>query len=147
MSTYAQTLKKAAKWASREFNRKITVEDLRTICKSPRNVRPRQFAMAYMYATGRFSMPQVAKALSLKDHNAVLHGLRRAHGHDGKLLHKYEPLWNKEHFEYIVKLDGSSHRLPPQAFERVNAEQILSIGLMNLARYRYQISEIRELAA
>ncbi len=66
--------------------------------------RWRFYSMALMEAHG-VSQPRIAKVLDLKDHTAVLHGLRRAHGHDGKLLHKQEPLWKKEHFEKLVLID------------------------------------------
>lgn len=79
-------------------------------------------------------MPQIARALRLKDHSTVLHGLRRAHGHDGKLIHKHEPLWTKEQFQNMAFADGVMQRLPPQAYERVNCEQIMAIGLSNLRR-------------
>jgi hypothetical protein len=126
MSTYAKTLEKAAKWASIEFGRLITVQTLRAKTKAVTHTHPRWFAMAYLHATGRYSQPQIAKALHLKDHTTVLYGLRRAHGHDGK--DRNEPLWNKEQFKNMVKLDEA-------AFQAVTAEQIDEIGMDNLARF------------
>ena len=67
-------------------------------------VQWRWYAMAVMQAHG-LSQPRIAKVLGLKDHVAVTHGLRRAHGHDGKLLHKHDPLWTKEHFEKLALID------------------------------------------
>jgi SRSO17 transposase len=64
--------------------------------------------MAYMHATGRYSMPQIARALHLKDHTTILHGLRRAHGHDGKpskRKNQIEPLWKKDQFVNMVRAD------------------------------------------
>ena len=108
MTFYRNTLERAAKWASIELDRLVTDEALRDRCKSQHNVKARFYVMAYMHATGRYSMPQIATALNLKDHTSVLHGLRRAHGHDGKGTkhkHVYEPLWNKEHFQNIMRED------------------------------------------
>ncbi|MEL6754974.1 MAG: helix-turn-helix domain-containing protein [Pseudomonadota bacterium] len=138
MSRYNKTLSKAAVWASKEFNREISLESLRSKTKSPYYTKPRFFVMAYMRATRRFSLPQIALALQVKDHSTILYGLRRAHGYDGKLVERFTPLWNKEQFENMVAEDNTCQRLPPQAYERVNAEQILSIGLANLARYLKQ---------
>jgi chromosomal replication initiation ATPase DnaA len=118
MSTYAKTLEKAAKWASIEFERLITVQTLRAKTKAVTHTHPRWFAMAYLHATGRYSMPQIAKALHLKDHTTVLYGLRRAHGHDGKppkQKHNFEPLWKKERFENMVLAD-----MPESAFTFVS---------------------------
>ena len=67
----------------------------------------RFYAMAIMSAHG-LSLPRIAKVLGLKDHTAVLYGLRRAHGYDGNWKanrHKPEPLWTKEHFEKIALAD------------------------------------------
>jgi hypothetical protein len=108
MSTYAKTLEKAAKWASLEFDRLITVESLRTRTKALSHSHPRFFAMAYMRAMGRYSLPQIAIALHLKDHTTVLHGLRRAHGYDGKAQKNRnmpEPLWKEEQFKNMVRQD------------------------------------------
>ena len=126
MSTYAKTLEKAAKWASLEFDRLVTVQTLRAKTKAVTHTHPRWFAMAYMHAMGKYSMPQIARALHLDDHTTVLYGLRRAHGHDGK-DHR-EPLWNKEQFENMVKRDGFG-------FQSVTADQIDEIGMDNLARF------------
>lgn len=64
----------------------------------------RFYAMALMEAHG-LSQPRIAAVLGLSDHTSVLHGLRRAHGHDGKLEGQYEPLWKREHFEKIALAD------------------------------------------
>jgi hypothetical protein len=120
MTFYRKTLERAAKWASIEFDRLVTVEALRTKSKSPYHAEPRWFVMAYMEATGRFSMPQIARALNLEDHTTVLYGLRRAHGHDGKPAkrkHNLEPLWKKERFENMVLAD-----MPESAFTFVSGE-------------------------
>lgn len=139
MSFYKETLEKAAARATKEFGRPITTQLLKAKTKARSHTEPRYFVMAYMHATGRYSQPQIAKALGLEDHSTVLHGLRRAHGHDGKFLtgpKQIKPLWKKEQFENMVFLDGTGAKLPPQPYEKVNAEQIRSIGLANLARYR-----------
>ena len=114
MSTYARTLEKAAKWASIEFNRLITVQTLRAKTKAQSHTQPRWFAMAYMHAMGKYSMPQIARALHLDDHTTVLYGLRRAHGYDGKFKHgcRNEPLWKKEQFTNMVREDF------PEMFEK-----------------------------
>jgi DNA-binding GntR family transcriptional regulator len=99
MTFYRKTLEQAAKRASLQFDRLVTVEALRANCKSQYHAQPRWFVMAYM---------QIAKALNLKDHTTILYGLRRAHGHDGKPAkrkHNYEPLWSKERFENIIRED------------------------------------------
>lgn len=109
MSFYEETLKKAAKWATMEFERVITVERLRDPSRSPTVSHPRFFAMAYMDARGIYSQPQMAAALHLEDHTSILHGLRRAHGHDGKgIAAQKEPLWKKERFKYMVRVDYPS---------------------------------------
>ena len=66
--------------------------------------RTRYFVMAYLHECG-WSMPRIAKALGLKNHTSVLYGLRRAHGHDGKLPYLRQPLWNKELFKNRVAED------------------------------------------
>ena len=108
MTFYRNTLNQAAKRASVEFDRLVTVESLRSKSQSPFHSQPRWFVMAYMHATGRYSLPQIAKALQLKNHSSVLYGLRRAHGHDGKslnLIHGKPTLWKKDHFVNMVKAD------------------------------------------
>ncbi len=109
MTFYREKLEKAALRATMEFRRPITIESLRARCKSLHHTKPRWFVMAYLHATGDYSMPQIARALKMADHTTVLYGLRRAHGHDGKppkRKHEVEPLWNKEHFQNIVDADG-----------------------------------------
>ena len=106
MTTYTQTLEKAAKWASIEFNRLITVEALRSKSRAISVSHPRFFAMAYMHAKNKYSMPQIAHAFGLEDHTSVLHGLRRAHGHDGKgRTAGRKPLWKKDQFVNMVRAD------------------------------------------
>lgn len=108
MTFYRNTLRQAAKRASVEFDRLVTVEALQANCKSQYHAQPRWFVMAYMHATGRYSMPQIARALKLKDHTTILYGLRRAHGHDGKSAkrkHTHEPLWKKDQFVNMVRED------------------------------------------
>ena len=109
MTFYREKLEKAAMRESVEFRRPITIESLRARCKSLRHTEPRWFVMAYLHATGDYSMPQIARALKMEDHTTVLYGLHRAHGHDGKpTKRKYEvePLWNKERFINMVAADG-----------------------------------------
>ena len=67
----------------------------------------RFYAMAVMNAHG-LSQTRIANILELGDHTSVLNGLRRAHGHDGKLDGRYEPLWTKEHFEKLALADEQS---------------------------------------
>lgn len=92
-----------AKHASREFGRIITVKDLGA---DQGKFRPmlwwRYYAMGVLWAHG-FSLPRSAAVLGYDDHTSILNGLRRAHGHDGKL--KNEPLWTKEHFEKVALAD------------------------------------------
>ncbi len=66
--------------------------------------RWRFYAMALMEAHG-MSQPRIAAVLGLSDHTSVLHGLRRAHGHDGKLIRQHKPLWKREHFEKVALAD------------------------------------------
>ena len=146
MSFYANIFNWALARASVQFDREVTLEAVLATCKARYHVEPRWFCMAYLHATGRYSMPQIARALGLKDHTTVLFGLRRAHGYDGKPITIKRkgvnskvyprPLWKKEQFKNMVAQDGTAYKLPPQPYERVNAEQILAIGLANLARYR-----------
>lgn len=103
MSDY---VKRGLVHASREMERVITPEMVYDRSRRRLNVHARWYLMAYMRAFDRFSLPRIAWALKQKDHTTVLHGLRCAHGHDGKLLHKYEPLWTKEHFEKIAAEDA-----------------------------------------
>lgn len=130
MSFYTDKLKLALKRASTEFDRVVTLEEMQDPGKHRHSSQPRWFCMAYMAAAGDFSQVSLGKMFK-RDHTTVLYGLRRAHGHDGKLIHQHEPLWTKEHFENLVALDGL-RRLPPQPVETVNLEQLLAIGLRNL---------------
>lgn len=125
---YSDILEKAVKRASIQFDRLITVNRVREVCKANSRTRPRWFCMAYMHAIGRHSQPQIAKAFQLSDHTTVLYGLRRAHGHDGKLLHRFDPLWNKELFENLVRLDGFTE----QPIVSATSETIQEIGEQNL---------------
>ena len=121
MSYYTATLEKAAKWASIEFNRLITVQSLRAKTKAQTHTQPRWYVMAYMHATGRFSMPQIARALHLEDHTTVLYGLRRAHGYDGKPAHRKHtntPLWDSERFKNMVAADFPVPIIRVNAYER-----------------------------
>lgn len=140
MTFYRDILSKAAARASIEFDRLITVESLVSKSKALSVVHPRYFAIAYMHAIGRFSLPQVAKAFGLSDHTSVLHALRRAHGHDGKLVQttRYKrnawvempPLWKKELFVNMVFVDGFSE----QPILSPNYETLMMVGERNLAR-------------
>jgi len=112
MSFYQNTLEQAAKWASIEFGRLITIEALRAKTKARSHTAPRFFVMAYLDATGKYSQPQIAKMLHLGDHTTVLNGLRRAHGYDGKgyrvskgKRYKIEPLWTSEQFVKMAESD------------------------------------------
>lgn len=138
MSFYDTILEKAARRASVEFKREITVEALKEKSKMRCIVYPRYFAIAYMHAIGRFSLPQVAKAFGFSDHTTVLHALRRAHGHNGELVQttryknrawvKMEPLWKKERFENLVYLDGYTD----QCVMNPSMETLLLIGERNM---------------
>jgi len=132
MSFYMPKLKLALKRASAEFERSVTLEEIQDPGKHRHSSRPRWFCMAYMAAAGDYSQTKLGEMFK-RDHTTVLYGLRRAHGHDGKFINKHEPLWTKEHFRNLVALDGL-RRIPPQPCERVNLEQLLAIGLRNLAQ-------------
>lgn len=54
----------------------LTLDDLRSPRRYRRIAHPRQEAMALIYATGRFSMPQVARFFRKIDHTTVLHAVR-----------------------------------------------------------------------
>lgn len=137
MTFYRDTLNGAIKWASIEFGGLITVKMVQSKTKARSVVKARWFVMAYLYATGRYSMPQIATALNLSDHTTVLYGLRRAHGHDGKpcLITKKKvtpkPLWKKEQFVNMVRRDGY---LRPQK-ETVDFDELMAVGEGNLARF------------
>lgn len=92
-----------AKHASREFKQRIHPEGLLAHQgKWDSLTEWRFYAMAILQAHG-FSMPRTAAILGFSDHTSILHGLRRAHGHDGKgIAVKKEPLWKREHFEKIA---------------------------------------------
>lgn len=127
MTVYTEILEKAAKWASIEFERLITVQSLRAKTKAQSHTRPRWFAMAYMHATGRYSMPQIARALKLDDHTTVLYGLRRAHGHDGKQAHRKhtnEPLWDSERFKNMVAKDYPAKVITVETWHQENPESL-----------------------
>lgn len=143
MTYYTDTLEIAARRASAEFGRRITVRSLRTRCKTKEYTRPRWFCMAYIHATGRYSLPQIANMFKLKDHTTVLYGLRRAYGHGDKESHRGEPLWKRERFENMVFMDGFG-RLAPQSFESVNFEQLLAIGARNLALAISDLPRVQE---
>ena len=53
----------------------LTLEELRGPSRKHRVSRPRQEAMAFMRAEGRFSYPQIARYFG-KDHTTVLHAVR-----------------------------------------------------------------------
>lgn len=125
MTTYTETLEKACKWASIEFDRLITVQSIRAQTKALAHGRPRFFAMAYMHATGRYSLPQIAHALKLSNHTSVLYGLRRAHGHDGKgPAASREPLWNKEQFENMVRQDYPAKVITVETWHEQSPESL-----------------------
>jgi len=138
MSFYRDILDKAALRASIEFRRLVTVESLREDSKAITITQPRHFAIAYMHAIGRHSMPQIARAFGRTDHTTVLSSLRRAHGHDGGGFQQrggkrepIEPLWKKEQFENMVRLDGW---ISEPVFS-ADAETIQEIGEKNLALF------------
>ncbi|MCR9195067.1 MAG: hypothetical protein NXH88_10060 [Hyphomonas sp.] len=122
-------LQRALVHASRYFERLITVEALRSGQQYSFHARPRWYVQAYLYAydSSRFSMPNIAAMLHLANHTSVLHGLRRAHGHDGKLLHKFDPLWTKEHFEKLARVDRDGVKVL-----KASAEEIEKIGMDHL---------------
>lgn len=131
MAFTSDILREAVKWASIEFNRLVTVEQVTSPGKHKPNLGPRWFCMAYMHAIGTKSLPQVGRAFN-RDHTTVLHALRRAHGYDGKWKKgttRKEPLWTKEHFVNLVTRDGF---IEP---ESVTLEHIERVGSDNLARF------------
>ncbi len=138
MSFYRDILDKAALRASVEFRRLVTVESLKDNSKSISITHPRHFAIAYMHAIGRHSMPQIARAFGRQDHTTILSSLRRAHGHDGGGFQlrngerqPIEPLWKKEQFENMVRLDGWTGGPVVSA----DAETIQAVGEQNLTRF------------
>lgn len=142
MSFYMPKLKLAMQRASEEFGRKINLEDLRDPSKHRCLMEPRWFCMGYMHMTGNYSLSKLGEMFK-RHHSTILHGLRKAHGHDGKLAHKESALWTKEHFENLLFLDGLM-RLPPQPIERVNFEQLLAIGARNLALAISDLPRVQE---
>lgn len=75
----------------------------------------RQFLCCYLQALpSNFSQPQIADMLCLSNHTSVLYALRRGHGHDGKLLQKYEPKWPKALFERFAKEDALKRDVAPR---------------------------------
>jgi len=130
MSFYNDILQDAVKHASIEFGRLITVKSLLTKCKSPHYTEPRWFCMAYMHAIDRYSYPRIARAFGMKDHTTVLHGLRRAHGHDGVNITK-APLWTKERFKNMAMRDGRIDG----AIVSADLETIIAVGESNLKRF------------
>lgn len=133
MTFYAEKMQQALKRASIEFDRPITLRDIHAPTRYKHAKEPRWFCMAYMHVAGGYSQTVLGKIFK-RDSTTILHGLRRAHGHDGKLIHHHEPLWTKEHFVNLAARDGFWRR-PPRAYEPVNVEQLLSIGLRNLQVY------------
>ena len=129
-SSVGPTLKRALVHASNHFERLITAEWIRSGVHMPAHSEPRFYIMAYLYEYDqpRFSMPNIAAMLHLTDHTSVLHGLRRAHGHDGKgVALKKEPLWTKEHFKNLVAADRDGIRVT-----QATADEIERIGLEHL---------------
>lgn len=138
MTFYKDILKDAAKHASIEFDRLVTVEQIRDKTKVRSVVAPRHYCVAYMHAIGRFSLPQVAIAFNRNDHTTILNSLRKAHGHDGRgfqvrngVREPIEPLWNKELFVNLVRRDGYLE----QPITKVSEETILAVGEQNLKRF------------
>lgn len=54
----------------------VTIEQFRQKGHFRHLVWPRQEAMYEMYATGRFSLPQIARTLHMKDHCTIIWGIR-----------------------------------------------------------------------
>lgn len=54
----------------------LQLADLKGASRLRNIVHSRQQAMAEMYATGRFSLPQIGAFLGGRDHTTVLHGVR-----------------------------------------------------------------------
>lgn len=140
MTFHADILAKAAVRASQKFNRLITVETLKSKTKARSVVIPRFYAIAYVHAIGRYSLPQLARFFGFSDHTTILHALRRAHGHDGKPIQttrykgkawiELEPLWKKEHFENLVFQDGFTDK----AVASPDYETMIAVGERNLRR-------------
>lgn len=55
----------------------LTLEQLRGPQRCRAISRPRQELMYELYATGRFSLPQIGRFLGNRDHQTVIHGCRR----------------------------------------------------------------------
>lgn len=53
-----------------------TVEQLKGPRRPQGLAHARQLAMAEMYATGRFSLPQIGRFLGNRHHTTILHGVR-----------------------------------------------------------------------
>lgn len=58
----------------------LTLEELKGPGTYRRVARPRQEAYAIMYATGRYSYPQIGRFFGGRDHTAVYYGIRRHEG-------------------------------------------------------------------
>lgn len=54
----------------------VTAEALRGVSRVRTLAWPRQHAYAEMYATGRFSLPQIGRFFGWRDHTTILHGVR-----------------------------------------------------------------------
>lgn len=54
----------------------VSLDELRSPARPRRLARPRLEAYALIYATGHFSMPQIARFFRRLDHTTVLKGIR-----------------------------------------------------------------------
>jgi chromosomal replication initiator protein len=54
---------------------RVSVRELKSDCKRWYISRPRQALMHRLYATGRWSLPQIGRFFG-RDHTTVLHGIR-----------------------------------------------------------------------
>ena len=78
-------------------------------------VEVRRFLCCYLYALpNNLSQTQIADMLCLGNHTSVLYALRRGHGHDGKLLQKYKPTWEKALFKRFAEEDAIDGDVAPR---------------------------------
>lgn len=63
----------------------LTLDELKTHTSVRRISHPRHEAMAIMYATGRFSYPQIGRFFNM-DHTSAIHGKRAHEARQAKAL-------------------------------------------------------------
>jgi len=133
MSLYERHIKAALGHYQEMTGKEYTYDCIRTPYGGRGLSKARYFVLCYLQAMPQgFSMPQMARMVRFDNHTSVLYALRRGHGHDGALLHKYEPHWSKKLFQDLLNPVCGN----PATVHRPNWADIRTIGARNMAAMR-----------